>query len=91
MKTTSEADTVRLNCKIRSDIKSAMEALAAQRHRQEGGYVGLTRLINEACMLLLEQETIPIEPIDPPPVKPMAVPRRKPAKSLTKRRKSEVA
>jgi hypothetical protein len=81
MKTPWEANTTRLNCQIRADIKAAMIELAAKRHRAEGGYVGLTRVINEASLLLLEREGIVI-PSEPPPTDHP----RKPAKTARRKR-----
>ena len=88
MKQEWQANTTRLSCTIRADIKAAMEALALKRHRIEGGYVGLGRVFAEAARLLLEQEGIPIP--DDVPEPPASLPRR-PAKSVTRRRKTAVA
>lgn len=79
MKAPWVANTERLNCKIRADIKAALEELAAKRHRAEGGYVGLTRVINEAALILLEREGIPVDG-------PLHMPPRKPAKSVSRRK-----
>jgi hypothetical protein len=85
------ADTVRLNCTIRTDIKLAMEKLAAKKHRFEGGYVGLGRVFAEAAILLLEKEGMPLD-LSEPPSKPVASARHaKPPKSLVRRRKAVVA
>ena len=84
MKALASANTVRLNCKIRADIKAALEEVAARKHREEGGYVGLTRVVNQAGLLLLEQEGITIDP----EAKPLPQPVRKPAKSDTRRRRA---
>jgi hypothetical protein len=80
MKVPWKANTERLNCKIRGDIKLALLELAAKRHQTEGGYVGLTRIINEAGLLLLQQEGIDIESL------PAPLPVRKPVKQVTRRR-----
>jgi hypothetical protein len=82
MKAPWNANTERLSCNIRADIKAALLELAAKRHRAEGGYVGLTRVINEASLMLLESEGIIIDS-DPPP---LPQPIRKPAKSLVRRK-----
>jgi hypothetical protein len=67
------ANTQRLNCKIRPDIKAALEDLAEKWRRAEGGHVGLTRVIYEAAMMLLRREGIDIAS-EPPerPVTPVA-------------------
>jgi uncharacterized protein (DUF1778 family) len=88
MKTPWEANTERLNCKIRADIKAALQGLAAKRHRAEGGYVGLTRVINEASLLLLQREGITLA--DPSEEAP-SLPVRKPAKSDARRRRAVLA
>ena len=81
MKVPWQANTERLNCKIRADVKLALMELAAKRHRTEGGYVGLTRVINEAALLLLKQEGIELPDAELAPL-----PLRKPAKSVARRR-----
>jgi hypothetical protein len=83
MKAPSLANTERLNCKIRADIKKALEGLAARRHRAEGGYVGLTRIINEAGLLLLEREGIELDETDLE-LPPLAI--RKPVRPVARRR-----
>jgi hypothetical protein len=84
MKAPWEANTDRLNCKIRADIKAALLLLAAKRHRAEGGYVGLTRVITEAALLLLEREGIAIP--DPSERPLTSLPLAKPPKSVRRKR-----
>jgi uncharacterized protein (DUF1778 family) len=79
MKAPNSANTERLNCKIRADIKSALQDLAAKRHRAEGGYVGLTRVIAEASLLLLESEGIVLPDSAPRPL-------RRRARSVTRQK-----
>jgi hypothetical protein len=92
MKQEWNANTVRLNCTIRADIKEAMERLALKRNRIEGGYVGLGRVLGEAAMMLLEKEGITLDDPSAPTVpgfrhgKPP-----KSAKSLIKRKRTAVA
>jgi uncharacterized protein (DUF1778 family) len=86
MKARWSANTARLNCKIRPDIKAALEALAAKWHQQECGQVGLTRVIYEAAVMLLRREGIVLK--EPPATAPVV----RPTKTLVRRkRRSEIA
>ena len=84
MKSPWPRNTARLNCKIRPDIKAALVELAARWHGEECGQVGLTRVIYEASMMLLEREGIVLK-------RPAALPEPKPVKSLVRRKRAQVA
>lgn len=56
------ANTARLNCKIRPDIKSALEKLAIKRGLAEGGgKVCLVRIVAEAAIMLLRHYGVTLE------------------------------